>query len=73
MSWYTVGHTKTCLAADPQTGPRVTQIFEWRVYENLSRETIAGRLDAAGAPSPAGEGWHPAAVGRIPANPKYTG
>jgi site-specific DNA recombinase len=50
-----------------------SQMFEWRVYENLSREAIALRLDAAGVPSPDGEGWHPAAVGKILANPKYTG
>ena len=48
-------------------------MFEWRVYENLSREAIALRLDAGGAPSPDGEGWHPTAVGKILANPKYTG
>ncbi len=67
------GRTKTRLAADPQAGPWVTQMFEWRVYENLSREAIALRLDTAGAPSPDGEGWHPGAVGKILANPKYTG
>ena len=67
------GRTKTRLAVDPQAGPWVTQMFEWRVYENLSREAIALRLDAAGAPSPDGEGWHPTAVGKILANPKYTG
>jgi site-specific DNA recombinase len=67
------GRTKTRLAADPEEGPWVTQMFEWRVYERLSREAIALRLDAAGAPSPEGEGWHPGAVGGILANPKYTG
>ena len=65
------GRTKTRLAADPQAGPWVTQMFEWRVYENLSREAIALRLDAGGAPSPDGEGWHPTAVGKILA--KFTG
>jgi DNA invertase Pin-like site-specific DNA recombinase len=67
------GRTKTRLAVDPQAGPWVTQMYEWRVYENLSRDAIALRLDAAGAPSPDGEGWHPTAVGKILANPKYTG
>jgi site-specific DNA recombinase len=67
------GRTKTRLAVDPQAGPWVTQMFQWRVYENLSREAIALRLDAAGAPSPDGEGWHPGAVGKILSNPKYTG
>ena len=67
------GRTKTRLAVDPHAGPWVTQMFQWRVYENLSREAIALRLDAAGAPSPDGEGWHPTAVGKILANPKYTG
>jgi len=49
-------------------------MFEWRVLENLSREAIAGRLDAAGVPSPgSGGGWGPVTVGKILANPKYTG
>jgi site-specific DNA recombinase len=67
------GRTKTRLAVDPQAGPWLTQMYEWRVYERLSREAIALRLDAGGAPSPEGEGWHPTAVGKILTNPKYTG
>jgi site-specific DNA recombinase len=67
------GLTKTRLAVDPDTGPWVTQIFTWRVAENLTREAIAGRLDALGAPSPDSNGWCPQAVGHILANPKYTG
>jgi site-specific DNA recombinase len=67
------GLTKTRLAIDPGNGPWVTQIFTWRVAENLSREAIAGRLDALGAPSPDGNGWSAQTVGTILANPKYTG
>jgi site-specific DNA recombinase len=67
------GRTKTRLAVDPDAGPWVTQAFEWRVLENLSREAIALRLDAHGVPSPDGKGWAAAAVGKILANPKYTG
>ena len=68
------GRIRTRLAADPQAAPWVTRIFEWRVLENLSREAIAGRLEAAGVPSPgSGGGWGPMTVGKILANPKYTG
>jgi site-specific DNA recombinase len=67
------GRTRTRLAPDPQNSPWVTQIFEWRVLENLSREAICGRLEAAGVPSPGDGGWGPNTVGKILANPKYTG
>jgi site-specific DNA recombinase len=68
------GRTRTRLAADPLNGPWVTQIFEWRVLESLSREAICGRLEAAGVPAPGGTGgWGPNTVGKILANPKYTG
>jgi site-specific DNA recombinase len=67
------GRTKTRLAADPDTGPWVTQMFTWRVAEQVSYATIAGRLDALGVPSPDGGAWSPQAVGKILANPKYTG
>ena len=45
------GRVRTRLAVDPQAGPWVTRMFEWRVLENLSREAIAGRLEAAGVPA----------------------
>jgi site-specific DNA recombinase len=67
------GRTRTRLAPDPQNGPWVTQMFEWRVLENLSREAICGRLEAAGVPAPGEGGWGPNTVGKILANPKYTG
>jgi site-specific DNA recombinase len=67
------GRTRTRLAADPQNGPWVTQMFEWRVLESLSREAICGRLEAAGVPAPGEGGWGPNTVGKILANPKYTG
>ena len=55
------------------TRPWVTRIYEWRVYEKLSRLAIARRLDRAGALSPDGKGWSPSAVAHILKNPKYTG
>jgi site-specific DNA recombinase len=67
------GRTKTRLAADPDAGPWVTQMFTWRIAERVSYGTIAGRLDAVGVPSPDGGAWTPQTVGRILANPKYTG
>jgi DNA invertase Pin-like site-specific DNA recombinase len=67
------GRTKTRLAPNPELGPWVTQIYTWRVAERVSREEIAGRLDAIGVPSRDGQGWSPHMVGRILANPKYTG
>jgi site-specific DNA recombinase len=48
-------------------------MFEWRVLEHLSREAICGRLEAAGVPAPGEGGWGPNTVGKILANPKYTG
>lgn len=49
-------------------------MFRWRVLESLSREAICGRLEAAGVPAPGGTGgWAPNTVGKILANPKYTG
>lgn len=68
-----MGATRARLVPDPETGPRVTRIYEWRVYEKLSRPAIARRLDRAGVPSPDGKGWGPSAVARILKNPKYTG
>ncbi len=68
-----MGATRARLVPDPETGPWVTRIYEWRVYEKLSRLTIARRLDRAGAPSPDGKGWSPGAVAHILKNPKYTG
>jgi site-specific DNA recombinase len=67
------GLTKTRLAVDPDTGPWVTAMFTWRIAEHLTREAIAGRLDALAAPSPDGQGWSPQTIGHILANPKYTG
>ncbi len=68
-----MGATRARLVPDPETGPWVTRIYEWRVYEKLSRLTIARRLARAGAPSPDGKGWGPSAVAHILKNPKYTG
>src|SRR5690349_19134749 len=68
-----MGATRARLIPDPERGPWVTRIYEWRVYEKLSYRTIAARLGAAAAPSPDGQGWTPGAVARILKNPKYTG
>jgi hypothetical protein len=68
-----MGATRALLLPDPETSPWVTRIYEWRVYEKLSRLTIARRLDRAGAPAPDGKGWSPGAVAYILKNPKYTG
>jgi DNA invertase Pin-like site-specific DNA recombinase len=67
------GRTRTRLAVDPQCGPWVTQMFDWRTAEHLTTRAIARRLDAAGAPSPDGKGWVNDTVAAILANPKYTG
>ena len=67
------GSTRTRLAVDPGNGPWVTRMFEWRALERLSREAIAGRLEASGVPAPGQGGWGPNTVGKILANPKYTG
>jgi len=68
-----MGATRARLVPDPERGPWVTRIYEWRVVEKLSCLTIARRLDRAGAPSPDGKGWSPHAVAHILKNPKYTG
>jgi site-specific DNA recombinase len=68
-----MGATRARLVPDPERGPWVTRIFEWRVYEKVSRLTIARRLTRAGAPSPDGKGWSPGTVASILRNPKYTG
>jgi site-specific DNA recombinase len=67
------GRYKTRLAVNPELGPWVTQIYTWRIVERVSREEIAGRLETLGVPSRDGQGWSPQLVGRVLANPKYTG
>jgi len=68
-----MGATRARLVPDPERGPWVTRIFEWRVIEKLGYRTIASRLDRAGAPSPDGNGWSAGTVAGILKNPKYTG
>ena len=58
---------------DPERGPWVTRMFEWRVYERLDCNGIARRLTEMGAPSRDGGPWDYAAVYNILRNPKYTG
>jgi hypothetical protein len=69
-----MGATRARLVPDPERGPWVTKMFEWRVYEKLSLVSIARRLDKLGAPAPQpGTPWSPATVNHILANPKHTG
>jgi hypothetical protein len=68
-----MGATRARLIIDPERGPWVTRMFEWRVDERLSVPGIARRLTELGAPSPGGKAWSPATVGNILGNPKYTG
>jgi site-specific DNA recombinase len=69
------GRTKTRLVLDPARAPLVDQIYTWRTVNKLGLPTIAARLNASPAryPAPAGGGWTANAVGKILANPKYTG
>ena len=68
-----MGATRARLVPDPERGPWVTRIYEWRVYEKLSVPGIARRLTEQGAPSPDGKAWSPSTVDTILRNPKYTG
>ena len=68
-----MGATRAHLVPDPERGRWVTRIYEWRAIEKLSCPAIARRLEAAGAPSPDGNGWSPMTVAGILKNPKYTG
>ena len=70
-----LGRTKSRLVPDPERGPVVTQIFEWRTAGKLSVRAITGRLaaDPAGYPPPDGTRWHPSTVADLLRNPKYTG
>lgn len=69
-----MGATRARLVPDPERGPWVTRMYEWRVYEKLALTSIARRLDQQGAPPPQpGTPWSPDTVRGILANPKYTG
>ena len=76
------GKTKTRLIPDPDCGPVVTTIFQWRALEQLGYDAIADRLntDLTAHPPPqpvdprrAVGRWTGSAVREILANPKYTG
>src|SRR6202011_3228535 len=70
------GRTRTRLVPDPERGPVITQIFDWRVLNRLSVPTIAWKLNAdpASYPPPGGaNGWTESSVSAILRNPKYTG
>jgi len=69
-----MGATRARLAPDPERGPWVTRIYEWRVFEELDCNGIARRLTRQGAPLPAsGRPWGYQSVYSILKNPKYTG
>jgi site-specific DNA recombinase len=79
-----LGKVKRRLVKDPIRGPVVTQIYIWRVYQHLSYDDIADRLnlDPEQYPPPEpilGRGrraighWVKGAVRDILCNPKYTG
>jgi site-specific DNA recombinase len=68
-----MGATRARLVTDPERGPWVTRMFEWRVYEQLDCNGIARRLTEAGAPSRDGGPWDYGSVYTILRNPKYTG
>jgi site-specific DNA recombinase len=68
-----MGATRARLITDPERGPWVTRMFQWRVYEEMDCNGIARRLTDAGAPSPAGGPWDYGTVYQILRNPKYTG
>ena len=66
------GLTRTRLIPDPERGPVVTRIFDWRVNHRLSVPTIAWKLNSDPVAYPA-PGWTEATVSAILRNPKYTG
>ena len=68
-----MGATRARLVPDPERGPWVTRMFEWRVYEQLDCNGIARRLTERGAPSRDGGPWDYGSVYNILRNPKYTG
>jgi site-specific DNA recombinase len=68
-----MGATRARLVPDPERGPWVTRMFQWRVFEQLDCNGIARRLTERGAPSRDGGPWDYAAVYNILRNPKYTG
>ena len=76
------GKTKTRLVPDPACAPVVRKIFEWRVVEGLSSESIAERLNEDlilnPPPSPPDPPrrlgrWTASSVRGMLTNPKYTG
>jgi len=68
-----MGATRAKLVIDPERGPWVTKMFEWRVYEQLDCNGIARRLTELGAPTRDGQPWCYGNVYTILRNPKYTG
>jgi site-specific DNA recombinase len=69
-----MGATRARLVKDPERGPWVTRMFDWRAYSQLSVSGIARRLTELGVPAPRdGTTWSTATVNGILHNPKYTG
>jgi site-specific DNA recombinase len=69
------GATKTRLDLDYDRAPVVARIFAMRTVDKLGRKAIASQLNAdPTAPRPAtAKVWTVPSVGKILANPKYTG
>ncbi|WP_158853155.1 recombinase family protein [Saccharothrix deserti] len=76
------GKTKSRLIVDPERGPTVTRIYNWRHDKKLAYKVIAERLnldlDRYPPPQPnrrerARNHWTVSAVREILCNPKYTG
>jgi site-specific DNA recombinase len=68
-----MGATRARLIPDPERGPWVTRIYQWRVDEKLTVQTITQRLQTLGAPTIDGRPWSMGTVYSILRNPKYTG
>jgi DNA invertase Pin-like site-specific DNA recombinase len=69
-----MGATRARLVPDPERGPWVTRMYQWRVGEKLSVPGIARRLTELGVPAPdPSKPWSPGTIAHILANPKYTG
>ena len=69
-----MGATRARLIPDPERGPWVSRMFEWRVWKRLDCNGIARRLIDMGTPPPrSGGAWGYQSVYAILQNPKYTG
>ena len=65
-----LGATRARLVPDPERGPWVTRIFQWRVHEKLSLSGIAQRLHQQAAPTRDGKPWTIGARQQHPGQPQ---